>query len=477
MARISILLFCLLINCGAYAQVDSSVQALAEFPSHYFKEVNKKIDKYSDRISKKAEKSLTKLSKWETKIEKLLRKASPAAANQLFGAGKTTFRSLLVKLKEGKDIAGIQQARFNSYRDRLNTSIKYLESNKQLLDSNYLKPLKKVSQKSKQLEADVANSEAVDKFIKERKKQLVEESIKYIGKSKYLSKINKESYYYVETIRNYKKIFSDPAKAEETAMNVMRRIPGFDKFLQKNGMIASLFGSGSGAADAAQLTGLQTRAGINNLIEDKISAGGPNAKELIQQQIQQAQAEITKLKDKVQKAGGSNSDTQVPDFKPNSQKSKTFLQRLEFESNLQFGKSSSMVPNAANIGLSVGYKLNDKSIIGLGAAYKLGMGSIDKIRFTHQGIGFRSSIDWKLKKQFFLSGGYEMNFNAGFKGVSHLRNSQAWQNSCLLGITKMVKVKSKYLKGTSLELFYDVLSNQHIPISQPIIFRTGFSFK
>ena len=138
-------------------------------------------------------------------------------------------------------------------------------------------------------------------------------------------------------------------------------------------------------------------------------------------------------------AGNGGGD--LPDFKPNMQKTKTFLQRLEYGFNMQFGKTNSLIPGTADLALSAGYKINDKSIIGLGASYKLGMGTIQNIHFSHQGIGLRSFIDWKLpplfkqmRNGFFISGGYEINHNAGFKNIEQLKNYSAWQRSALLGV-------------------------------------------
>ncbi len=192
------LLFILLLSAICFcsksiAQQDSALQALANLPAKYFKEVDKKIGKYSNRISGKTEKTLTKLSRWENKIKNLLQKANPEAANRLFGPGTTTFSSLLQKLKQGKQIADKSKARFDEYQDKLTTSLQYLETKKAQLDSQYIKPLQQVSQKAKDLQEDVATTEAVEKFVKERKKQLMDESLKYIGKSKYLSKINKRA--------------------------------------------------------------------------------------------------------------------------------------------------------------------------------------------------------------------------------------------------------------------------------------------
>jgi hypothetical protein len=227
----------------------------------------------------------------------------------------------------------------------------------------------------------------------------------------------------------------------------------------------------------SSLAGLQTRADVSSLIQGRLAAGGPNAQAAFSQNFQQAQNELNALKDKVIKAGGNSSDANIPNFKPNAQKSKTFMQRLEYGSNFQFAKANSLVPTTADIGLSLGYKINDKSIIGVGLSYKMGLGNIQHIKISHQGIGFRSFIDWKLKKQFFVSGGFEINYNAQFKNISQLKSYNDWQEAGLIGITKKVNVNTKFFKGTKLQLLYDVLYRQHIPVSQPVLFRVGYSFK
>ncbi len=473
----------MLVSQHCEAQADSTVQSLQQLSSKYITAVDKKIDKYSHRLSSKTEKTLAKLSRWENKIQGLLQKVNPEAAQKLFGEGQTTFSSLLQKLKEGKTIAEKYKTQYDDYRDKLTTNLKYLQQQKEKLDTKLVKPVQKATKKAAELEQDVQNSEALEQFIKERKKQLLDESLKYIGKSKYLTKINKEAYYYVETLRNYKEIFSDKQKAEETALTILNKIPAFQKFVQQNSMLASLFRmpGNSGTTNAASLAGLQTRAQMNALIQERIAAGGPNAQAQIQQNIQQAQDELNKLKDKVLKSGNSSSDADLPPSGArglNMQKTKTLKQRLEFGSNLQFAKNNSLVPTTADLGLSVGYKLNDKSVLGIGASYKLGLGNgLQHFQLTHQGLGLRSFVDWKLKKQFFISGGFEMNHNAAFKNLEQLKDRSAWQQAGLIGISKKIAVKTKFFKGTKLQLLYDMLHSQHVPVSQPVLFRIGYDFK
>ncbi|GAB2839393.1 hypothetical protein [Ferruginibacter profundus] len=473
--RLFILILLIGTSYSSEGQTDSVLQSLQQVPLKYIHQVDKKIDKYSNRIANKTEKTLTKLSKWENKIHSLLLKVNPEAAQRLFANNQLTFAAALEKYKKGEAVDAAQRMKYDEYRDKLTTSLGYLEQQKEKLDEKLIAPVKKAKQKTEELEEQETGSEAMQQFIKERRKQLMDQALQYLGNNKYLQKISKENYYYIETLKNYKAIFNDKKKAEETALTILNKIPAFTKFVQQNGMLAKLFGSPSGSGATPNLSGLQTRASVNALIQEQIAAGGPNAREQIMQNIQSAQAELNKLKDKVLKARGNN--TEIPDFKPNQTKTQTFKQRLEFSNNFQFAKNNSLVPTTADIGLSLGYKLNDKSVIGLGASYKMGLGSIQHISISHQGIGLRSFVDWKLKKQFYLSGGYEMNYNAAFKNIQQLQSFNDWQNAGLVGLTKKITVKTKWTKGTKLQLLYDMLARQHVPVTQPVLFRIGYDIK
>ncbi len=477
----SIILFCFSYN--SLAQTDSNLASLQKIPSKYLSQINNKVQKYTDRISSKTEKTLIRLSKWENKIHNLLDKASPETAQQLFGEGSITFSSMLHKVQEGKTVAENYKAQYDDYSDKLTTGINYLNTQNEQLDKHLLKPLDEAKQEIKKLDKDVTESEAITKLIKERKQQLISSSIKYIGKSKYLSKINKETYYYVEAMRNYKEIFSDPKKAEETALTILHNIPAFTKYVAENSMLSSLFGKPTDYGGVQSIAGLQTRASINSLIQDRIAAGGPNAAAAISQNMQMAQAELTKLKDKVLKAGNSSTNAELPNFKPNTQKTKTFKQRIEFGSNFQFGKLTRFSSSQADLGMSVGYKLNDKSVVGLGMAYKLKYGPVSSFYLQHGGIGARSFVDYKLLSShggvgggFFITGGFEMNYNIVFTNLRSLQSSNEWQRSGLIGITKKIKLKTKYVKGTNFQVLYDFLYKTHVVPTQAVVFRVGYKF-
>jgi hypothetical protein len=173
----------------------------------------------------------------------------------------------------------------------------------------------------------------------------------------------------------------------------------------------------------------------------------------------------------------------MPNFKPNGQKTKTFWKRLEYGTNFQTAKAN-FFPTTTDIGLSVGYKLNNNSTIGIGASYKIGWGQdIKHISITQQGVGLRSYLDVKLKGSFYASGGFEYNYQplapeviTSISGLGKWNDPSAWSKSGLIGISKIISIKSKFFKKTKLQLFWDFLSYQQVPRTQPVKFRVGYNF-
>jgi hypothetical protein len=475
---ISIILLCNVTAKSQLRKVDSSINSLQIIPAKYLNAIESKITLYNQRIYTKTEKTLSRLSVWEEKIHVLLFKVNPEAANRLFGNDNLTFKDLLLKLQQGEAITNRYTAQYDGYRDQLNTSIKYLQTQEQSLQAGISQSVDTIRQRLNKLNDEEERSAAIQSLIKERKKELISQSVQYIGQSKYLKNINKECWYYEETLRNYQQLFDDPQRIEQLAKNILQRIPAFQDFMQKNSMLASLFGMSESVNSGVALAGLQTRTSVDNLIQQSIASGGPNAMQQVQESMQTAQAEIGKLKDKLLSPLSNTGNGDLPDFKPNLQKSKTFYQRLEYGSNFQVGRLSNLQTTTTDLGLSVGYKISEKSIFGVGVSYKLGMGSFNRIRFSNEGGGFRSFLDWRLKRQFFLSGGMELNYllQSQVNTSVGVINIGGWQKSALIGISKKISVKTKLFRQTQIQLLYNLLSQLYVPVSQPILFRVGYNF-
>lgn len=216
---------------------------------------------------------------------------------------------------------------------------------------------------------------------------------------------------------------------------------------------------------------------VSNLIQQRLpvnSGGQVGLTQQLQQGMEQAKEQLNKLKEKINQVTGGSSDMEMPDFRPNPYRSKSFFKRLELSTNLQTQKASYYFPSTGDIGLSIGYKLNDKSIVGLGGSWKIGFGSgWRNIQITHQGASVRSFLDWKLKGSFWVSGGYEKYFQPITNSPSA---GGGWGEAGLIGLSKVVSLKSKFFKKTKLQLLWDFLSYEQVPRTQTIKFRVGYSF-
>ncbi|MCX6319484.1 MAG: hypothetical protein NTW29_19560 [Bacteroidetes bacterium] len=482
--HLTILLILILLskNTGAQSLApanDSTQLSIDKLSPKYLEQLAEKSSKYYDALTSKTEKTLERLSKWEAKIKTVLDKVSPETAQRLFANPDLTFAGLLQKFREGKAAADNYKATYNEYRDKVTTTLKYLDEKKTALDSTVLKRIKSAKEKDSKLNEQLKNTEAVSQFIRERKKQLMEQALKYVGNSKALQKINKDSYYYFETLRNYKTLFSEPRRAEELALKLLHKINGFDDFLRRNSMLASLFRTPDAGAGTASLAGLQTRSQVNNLIQQQIAAGGSNAREQFQQNLQAAQGQLSELKNKIIKAGGSSSGEDIPEgFKRNEQRGKPLKKKIEFSINAQSNRGNSLFPVSSDFGLSAGFRPHQNFVSGFGIAGRIGWGKdLRHISLSYSGISLRSFAELKLKGSFHATAGFEINYRPEIRSLDLLKDYSSWQRSGLVGIAKTVSIKSKFFKKTSVRLMWDFLSFEQVPRTQPVIFRISYGFK
>jgi len=445
----------------------------------YFDAVNKKAENLTQGLDKKSKKVLARMQKQEARLQKKLVKIDSIAANNIFSNTAEKYNQLQEKLKNTGKLS-----QYIPKLDTLTTSLKFLEQNQEWLGNvkDAKGKLDEASSKLKELQSKLQGAENIKQFLKERREYLRQQLEKF-GLAKELKKINKEVYYYSQQINEYKAILKDPKKIEKKAIELLSKTKVFQDFMKKNSILASLFrmpvDDPNNPAYLASLAGLQTRSQVNSLIQSQIAAGGPNVQQQFSQNLQAAQSQLQQLKDKINKWGGGSSDEIMPEgFKPNNQKTKSFFERLEYGTDIQTQRATNLFPITSDLGVSVGYKLNDKSIIGFGASYKIGWGSgWNNFHITHQGVGLRSYVDWKLKGSFWISGGYEQNYKTEITSIDQLYDISAWQQSGLLGISKVVSVKSKMFKKTKIQLLWDFLSYQQVPRAQPIVFRIGYNLK
>jgi hypothetical protein len=411
-------------------------------------------------------------------MRRKLSRIDSSKAKQVFGDAESKYTELEQKLDNPSSLT-----QYIPYLDTLKTSLKFLENNKALLGKakDIDKSFSGASGNLKGLESSLSKAEDIKAFIKQRRGYL-KEQLGNLPFTKELKKLNKQAYYYSAQLQEYKTLLKDQKKLERKALELLAKSKQFQSFMRKNSQLASLFRlpDVDNPASAASLAGLQTRASVNQLIQDRVG-NSADAQAMFRQNVQGAQSQLASLKEKISKyssgnIGNTSSDIEQPNFKPNEQKTKSFLNRLEYGGNVQSQRARQLFPVTSDIALSLGYKLNDKSVIGVGASYKLGLGKgWNDIKLSNEGVGIRSFIDWKIKGSIYLSGGYEQNYRTAFYSLSQLSGMSGWQSSGLIGLSKKYSI-SKKLKG-NVQLLWDFLSYQQRPQTQAVLFRVGYSFK
>lgn len=482
---ICFLSICLFTSLYAQTPNDSStnsiLQYITQLKSSKLQKLQKQFSRLENTLTKESAKAIGNLQKEEDNLQKQLQqKDSTAVKNNIAASAQTTYNSLLQKLQS--PVLELNKQKITTYipgADSLQTMVKFLESKTDLLKplpTDKLAQLQSLSKQLNSLQGKMEIGNELKRFIKERK-QLWKDQFNKIGAVASLKKFNKEVYYYQERLSSYKKMLNDPQLWEQQLLSIAREMPACKAFMQQNSQLAALFNiPGSSAATTGapnpQQIGLQTRAMVQQQLSQVMQGANVNPQQYIQQQVGAAQGELNALKDKVNKVGGGSDELEMPDFKPNGQKTKSFLQRVELGFNVQSQRSSTLLPTTTDVALQAGYKLNDKSIIGIGAAYKIGWGkNINNISISSEGVGLRSFVDIKLKGSIWVAGGYELNYNQRFSSIRELDNYGAWQRSGLIGISKKYQLGKK--KG-NMQLLWDFLSYSQVPQTPAIKFRLGY---
>jgi hypothetical protein len=297
------------------------------------------------------------------------------------------------------------------------------------------------------------------------------------GVSSSLQSYNKEAYYYAEQVREYRQMLNDPDKMIQTALGLLQKLPAFNAFMKQNSFLAGLFSVPAGYGDPQAMSGLQTRDQVLSMIQSQIGQSGGSGASAIQSSLNTAQQDINNLHNKLSSLGGGSGGMDMPDFKPNDQRTKTFFKRLEYGTYFQTTPATAYYPSYSDLGLTLAYKLGHSNLIGVGASYKLGWGQpIQHIALSSQGVGLRSFVDIQLKKSFSLTGGYELNYLTPFTSFQDIRLLSRWTPSGLIGVSKTVSMKSTVFKKTQVSVLWDFLSYEQVPRTQPFVFRVGYSF-
>ncbi|HMG66566.1 MAG TPA: hypothetical protein VK588_02735, partial [Chitinophagaceae bacterium] len=372
-------------------------------------------------VDKQSMKLLRLFQKKESALKKEIQRQDSAKAMAVFANGKSACQKIMSKLN-----SSISDP-LNSFRnyipgiDSMKTAIAFL--GKTGLSVEKLQKFQSIDEQLKQLRGSFQNANDIQDYVTQRTAQLTDMLKEYSGVSRGLMELSKQTYYYQQQLAEYKSVLNDNQKQQQLILTAIKRVPAFQRFWQKNSLLAELFPTPGNSGTVLAGTGLQTNAQVGKLIQEKLGTsmqdGGANAAQFLKQRVSGSQGQLNLLQQKLSHlsmSGGNNSMT-LPDFTPDGQRHKSFLKRLEYGFNIQNTNSTSLLPSISNIGLSAGYKINDKATVGFGLNYLLGWGSsLSHIRLSNQGIGLRPYFDIKARGSIWITGGYEYRYMQQFAG-------------------------------------------------------------
>jgi hypothetical protein len=484
---ISIICFIFCLHLSSRSQSGEETGLSGSKIHSFLDKITQKFQMLNDQTNKYTEKILEQMDKQEKAIEKKLRRSDSAKYKSLYGVNGLNYPDLQKKLAMAPHDTLTKNSIYNPYLDTIKTSLSYLQNK---FPDKYLNSteLSNAKQAISQYEARYQAALDIENTIQIRKQQL-KESLKNEC-NRLMEPINKELYYYREQMNYYRDLADDPKKLEQKTLEILANTKEFKSFMEKNSYLSMLFPQPQNFGTQAALEGLQTKSVVQqavskaagmgqgtNLMGSVNSGSGPipMSGDYMESQVQNAKSALDALKDKVAKMGGSSSDFNIPDFKPNTQKVKTFLERLEYGFNIQMQKATTTTPAISEIAATLGYKMNDNLSVGTGISYNMGLGQpFNHIAITSQGIGFRSYVDLKIKYSIWLSGGFEEDYNKVFQSLNQLKSMSDWQQSGLIGLMKKTKVGKS--KETRIQILWDFLSYRQIPQTSPIQFRFGYGF-
>ncbi len=488
-------LLCLSLTTSNAQSADSVIGKALNFPSRLFSHIQSKTANLDKQLSRQTEKMLKRMQQKEAQMAKRLEEKDSLGAKQLFANSQSEYAILLHKLSSDSGSRHFQPSgQYQPYVDSLQGSLSFLKLNPQLvagsagsLPANLQNDLHGAATGLVRAQAKIQLATEAKAFVQQRKQLINQYIAQHVNVQNILSKpfsaMNQETYYYGQRLQQYRDMLNSPDKLEKQALAKLSGLPAFQMFMKNNSQLSGLFkipGSGGGvtSSTAQPIPGLQTHSQVSQQVQGQVSASGDAGMGVLQSKLQSAQSQLNSYKNKLSQLGAGASSGDVPDFRPNDQKTKTLWHRLEYGANFQTTHTNYYYPIVTDLGLSLGYRLGHGRVIGVCASYKMGWGSgINHISISSQGVGLRSFLQLPIKNSFSATGGFEYNYTTPFTSYQQLKQLQYWTKSGLVGITKTVSMKSRVFKKTQLQLLWDFLSYQQVPKTQPILFRVGYVWR
>lgn len=453
------------------ARLEQITDNVIYIPDRIFNKVDLNATRVNKRVAWQGQRFLFRIQRSEKKLYRKLYKTDSINARALFGNIDSAYNAIDAQATVISATSGPRQHFYNGRLDSMQSALKFLSLESIRQQTGVPAGLNNALESYQQLQGNLTKATYLEQALLARR-QAITTQLSNHPLAKELKAYHLQVQYYQQQLRQAREWLDQPDVLANKLLSYASRLPLFRAFMEKHSAFAAIFPTPDPTVSLTGLGGLQTRTALQTQMGS--SLGMPNPQAQLQQGLGQAEQELRNLKDKLSQGQWGDAG-EMPAYKTNEQKTKPLWQRLEWGSNLQSTRSNSYFPTTSDLGLSLGYKLNQKSILGIGASYKLGLGRDWRhVRLTHEGMGLRSFLDWKLKGSFWVSGGAELNHRNRIEDLALLKQPGNWQQSALLGITRKFKVGKMQ---SDARLLYDFLSARQVPRTQPLVFRIGYTFK
>lgn len=466
---INLFIVLLLFGTKLWAQqpTENTIQPVSTISEKFTTSLQKKVDHMEQQLRKASAKALKQLQKQERKLYNAMLQQNPEAAQAILGVG---IDSLAKELQTATDANNATEG-FHPWVDSMRASLQFLQTagGNKLCMPNVVKQLPNVTAQLKKLQGQLSSVEKLQTLIANRQQLMQQNFLQYPGIQKLLGKYAKQAYYYKAKLTEYKALLSNRKKAEAAAYNLLSKIPAFKKFISKHTYLGNLLSPSVGNAASYGQT--------NDYVASLISSNGPGAMQQIRDNIQAGQNQLEQLKAKLgsaQLAGGGSSND-IPSFKANEMRKKSFFKRLSFGTNYQFTAARGTAPQMLDLGVQVAYQFSKDKQAGVGLSYKLGMGkSWRQVALSSEGLGMRSFFDLRIKGGIYASGGLELQYNKRFYQLRQLQLREQWNQLALIGVSKKMNLGRKAGAGISVQ--YNIFAHQQ-PTASPWIIRYHIGMK
>jgi len=458
---------------------------LAHFPTKVFNAINGRANSLEQGLDRQTTRYLRRMAGQESRLRSRLYALDSGKAAALYAQDPQQQYTMLVQ-KLRQDSARVFSSmgpQYLPYVDSVQGMLAYLNKNPGILGGNPALTAKLQSSLAnlQLLQSKLQIADQIKAFVQSRQTKIQQALAGYshlpTGITGAVAGYKRQAYYYADQVRAYRAMLNDPDKMMRTALAMLDKLPAFTSFMKQHSFLSGLFGLSADYGTDQGLAGMQTRSQVLAMIQNKVGQGGGSGTAAIQNSLSTAQQDIGNLQNKLSSLGAGSGDMNMPDFKPNNQRTKTFFQRLEYGTYLQTTPATTLYPSYSDIGLSLAYNLGHSNSVGIGASYKLGWGTpLQHIALSSQGVGLRSFVDIHVRKSFSLTGGYELNYLSPFSGLQDIRALSRWKPSGVIGVTKTISLKSPAFRKTQVSFLWDFLSYYQVPKTQPVLFRVGYTF-